>query len=120
MNFLEKPKVICWFTTRTQTAQQKAFSFYPERVISSLPLISDLRRSFLSLLSIVDHSQFLKLCAFAYAGESEYGNNSVYDFASLITAGEKLPSLAFGFKPFDTTVLEHYPPVPECVKHSIG
>ena len=44
----------------------------------------------------------------------------MYDFVSLITAGEKLPSLAFGFKPFDTTVLKHYPPVPECVKLAVG
>ena len=62
----------------------------------------------------------LEALRLAYAGELGYGNNSMYDFASHITAGEKLPSLAFGFKPFDTTVLKHYPPVPECVKLAVG
>jgi hypothetical protein len=53
-------------------------------------------------------------------GDKKYANNSMYDFASHITAGEKLPSLAFGFKSFDTTVLKHRPSVPESVKLAVG
>jgi hypothetical protein len=44
----------------------------------------------------------------------------MYDFARRIAAGEKFPSLAFGFKPFDPTILKYHPAAPECVKYSIG
>jgi hypothetical protein len=37
-----------------------------------------------------------------------------------IAAGKKFPSLPFGFKPFDPTVLVRHLPVPECVKRAIG
>jgi hypothetical protein len=44
----------------------------------------------------------------------------MYDFASHVAAGEKLPSLAFVFKSFDATVIKHHTPVPECVKLAVG
>jgi hypothetical protein len=44
----------------------------------------------------------------------------MYDFASHIAAGKKLPSVALSFKVFDPPVLVHYVPVPECDKSVIG
>ena len=44
---------------------------------------------------------------------------SVNYFASQIAAGEKFPSLAFGFKPPYPTILKHHLPVPKCVKLSV-
>jgi hypothetical protein len=48
------------------------------------------------------------------------GVNSMYDFSCRIAAGEKFPSLALSFKPFDPAVLKHDPPAPECVKLATG
>ena len=47
-------------------------------------------------------------------------SGSMYDFSCQIAAGEIFQSLAISFEPLDSTVLLHYPPVPECVKHAIG
>jgi len=44
----------------------------------------------------------------------------MYDFFCRIAAGEKFPSLALSFKPFDPAVLKHDPPAPECVKLATG
>jgi hypothetical protein len=43
----------------------------------------------------------------------------MYYFARQIAAGEKFPRLAFGFKPFDPTILKHHLPVPKCVKLTV-
>ena len=43
----------------------------------------------------------------------------MYYFARQIAAGEKFPSLAFGFKPLDPTILKHHLPVPKCVKLTV-
>jgi hypothetical protein len=45
---------------------------------------------------------------------------SMHDFARLIAASEKCPSIAFSFKPLDPTVLVNHPPMPKCAKGIIG
>jgi hypothetical protein len=40
-------------------------------------------------------------------------------FACQIAAGKKFPSLAFGFKPLDATILIHHLPVPKSVKLTV-
>jgi hypothetical protein len=41
------------------------------------------------------------------------------DLSRQIAAGEKFPSLAFGFKPLDPTILKHHLLVPKCVKLAV-
>ena len=48
-----------------------------------------------------------------------YLQRSMNDFARRIAAGEKFPSLPFGFEPFDPTVLVGHLPMPESVKRAI-
>ena len=43
----------------------------------------------------------------------------MYDFACQITAGEKFPSLAFGFEPLYSTVLVHHSLVPKGAKLAV-
>jgi len=43
----------------------------------------------------------------------------MYDFACRIAAGEKFPSLAFGFEPLHSTVLVHHSSVPKSVKLAV-
>jgi hypothetical protein len=45
--------------------------------------------------------------------------DSMYDFACQIAAGEKFPSLAFGFEPLHSTVLVHHSLVPKGVKLAV-
>jgi hypothetical protein len=46
-------------------------------------------------------------------------SSSMYDFACQIAAGEKFPSLAFGFEPLHSTVLVHHSLVPKGVKLAV-
>jgi hypothetical protein len=41
------------------------------------------------------------------------------DLSLQIAADEKFPSLAFGFKPLDPTILKHHLPVLKCVKLAV-
>jgi hypothetical protein len=43
----------------------------------------------------------------------------MYYFARQVTADEKFPSLTFGFKPFDPTILKNHLPVPKCMKLTV-
>lgn len=43
----------------------------------------------------------------------------MYDFVCQITAGEKFPSFAFGFKPFDPTIFKYHLSVPKCMKRTV-
>jgi hypothetical protein len=44
----------------------------------------------------------------------------MYNFTSQIAASKKFPSLTFGFKSLDPTILKNYPPMPEGVKLAVG
>jgi hypothetical protein len=46
-------------------------------------------------------------------------SSSMYNFACQIAAGEKFPSLVFGFEPLHSTVLVHHSLVPKGVKLAV-
>jgi len=46
-------------------------------------------------------------------------SSSMYDFAYQIAAGEKFPSLAFGFEPLHSTILVYHSLVPKGVKLAV-